>query len=273
MNFLLAVLVLASSAQAAPVCSEGIKAAPGKFCDNVADCMKFCSCQCTFDKTKWKAKVHNDGSTNCPGLPETGFGMVAHDSGDLHDVPKLDHIDMAKGVRATQDVIDGLTRLNTRLANPQIKRDVKFGVYVKNCYRRHETDTVPECGFVLKAKYMLAKTDLTDENRRYWEGKANPMNLGLAWPGRTPHSGGYACDIILVDKKGADCFDWRAGVDDAPTCSIPAKDAAKLLADEITGDEVGGKRLSYEAWHFEWGPNASGCRGDACNRWPITGKP
>ena len=170
--------------------------------------------------------------------------------------------------------IDGLTRLSTRLAATHRSRpEPRFGVFVKNCYRAHETDTVPECGFVLKAQYMLAKTDLTADKRKYWEEKANPMNLGLAWPGRTPHSGGYACDIIVIDRDGRDCFDWRAGVDGAPVCAIAPRTAAKLLVDEITNADVGGRRLSYEAWHFEWGPSASGCQGDACNRWPITGKP
>ncbi len=277
MRPLLAALLIAAAlpAAAAPVCTTGITASAGKFCENVADCMTFCSCACTFDKTKWKSGVKNDGSTTCPGMIESGVGMLAPDSGDLHDLTALRHVTFAAGTRATQDVIDGLARMSTYLETALSGSKVRYAVYVKNCYRSHLVDTVPECGFVLKAKFMLAKTDLSAEKRAYWTEKANPQNLGLAWPGKTPHSGGYACDLILLDSEGNDCFDWRAGVAGAPTCSIPQKLASKLMDEAATNSVVGGRRLKYEAWHYEWGPNAKGCTDPDCadKHWPPTGKP
>lgn len=273
---LAALLSLAPAAQAAPACTDGITPrSPGKFCDNVEDCMTFCSCACTFDATKWKSGVKNDGSTTCPGLSETGVGMLARDSAELRDLTALPHITFRAGTRATQDVIDGLRRLSEHLeASPERIR-LGYTVHVKSCYRSHLTDTVPECGFVLKAKHMLAKKDLTEEKRAYWLDRADPRNLGLAWPGRTPHSGGYACDLILLDAAGRDCFDWRAGVPGTPTCSIAQKTASSIMDEAATNPTVGARRLRYEAWHFEWGPSAAGCVHPDCGdkHWPPTGRP
>lgn len=70
--------------QEPPSCTDGITAKAGKFCENVADCMKFCSCACVFDPTKWKSGSRDDGSTTCgASMPDTGVGMLPADSPQL----------------------------------------------------------------------------------------------------------------------------------------------------------------------------------------------
>lgn len=260
-----------------PACTDGIvPSRAGKFCDNKADCKKFCACACSFDKHKWRNDVHDDGSTTCgTEMPDTGVGMLPADSDRLHPVASLPYVSVGAGITATQDVLDGLQRLSDHLASPSNAKRARhaYTVRVVNCYRAHREDSVRECGFVLKAQYMLGK-DLDPKARASWEEKADPNNLGLSWPGRTPHSGGYACDMVLVDSRGQDCFDWRAGVEGTPSCSIEQKLASALMDEEAAGPEAGGRRLAYEAWHYEWGPEASGCRHPDCAaRWPLDGKP
>lgn len=248
----------------------------GKICDTLDDCMALCSCACRFDKTKWADKK-GDGSTTCTGLPETGVGMLPPDDATLLAVSTtMPHVKVPRGVKGIQAVLDGLQHLSDHLAASENRRRLGYTVRVGSCYRRHLEDSVPECGFTLKAKYMLDKPGNDQATIDRWRSSGDPNNLGLSWPGRTPHSGGYGCDIILVDSRGQDCFDWRAGVagpNGPPTCSIAARDAAAYLVDEATGAGVDAKRLSFEAWHFEWGAQASGCRGADCSAWPITGKP
>ncbi len=259
-------------------CMKGIKPAKeGQFCDNVSDCRTFCSCACVFDPNNWPAPVkgvNDDGSTTCgAAMPDSGPGMLAPDSPELIPVPALAFIDVRAGARATQDAIDGLQRLSDGLRASKNREKYRFTIRLASCYRPHRSDSVPECGYVLKGKYMLAKPNLDEDMRKYWEEKQNPLNLGLAWPGMTPHSGGYACDLIMVDAQGQECFDWRAGVAGAPKCSIKPRLASSMMDEEVTN--AGGLRLRYEAWHYEWGPNAKGCKAPACanDHWPPTGKP
>lgn len=259
-----------------PACTDGIvPKRAGKFCTNAADCRKFCSCACSFDKTKWR-NVRDDGSTTCGSeMPDTGTGMLPADSDRLHPASSLPFVSVGAGITATQDALDGLQRLSDHLASPGNANRARHGytVRVLNCYRPHREDSVRECGYVLKAQYMLAK-DLDAKARASWEEKSDPNNLGLSWPGRTPHSGGYACDMVLVDSSGRDCFDWRAGVDGTPVCSISQKLASALMDEEAAGPEAGGRRLAHEAWHYEWGPDAKGCvHPDCAARWPLDGKP
>lgn len=261
-------------------CMKGIKPAlEGQFCDNVADCRKFCSCACVFNPDNWPAPapgVHDDGSTKCgASMPDTGPGMLPPNSPALHPIPNMDFITVRPGATAIQETIDGLRRLSDGLRTSKHREKHNYTVRLRNCYRPHRTDSVPECGYILKGKYILSKKNIDENMRAYWEEHQNPLNLGLAWPGMTPHSGGYACDLVLVDGKGQDCFDWRAGVKGTPTCSIKQSLASALLDLEVTSAAVGGKRLRYEAWHYEWGPNASGCVYPDCaqNHWPPRGKP
>lgn len=256
-----------------PACTDGIAARPGKFCENLDDCMRFCSCACSFDVHQWKPNVKNDGSTTCGArMPETGIGMLPPDSADLVPIPTTwTYLAVPRGITGTRDVYAGLKSLADSLAASAERTRLGYTVRVGSCYRRHLEDTVPECGFVLKAKYMLAKsTDSAYQSK--WRENGDPTLKGLTWPGRTPHSGGYACDIVLVDRSGGDCHDSRAGVDGAPVCAIDARTAVDRLLAETSAS--GAKRLTFEAWHFEWGANASGCAGEACSAyWPVTGKP
>jgi hypothetical protein len=263
------------SGPASATCAEGVASAvPGKFCRSVADCQAYCSCACSFDPHKWKADVKDDGSTVCPGMEETGEGMLPPDSADLLPVSSLPYLSVPAGVKATREARDGLIRLSAALAASANRSRYGYTVRVASCYRRHLEDSVPECGIVLKGKYMLDR--VTDPaRRRDWLVASDPNHLGLSWPGRTPHSGGYACDLILRDENGRDCFDWRAGVDGPPSCSIEQRLASSLMDQEATSAEVGAKRLTFEAWHFEWGPKATGCRAPDCadRYWPPVGHP
>ena len=266
------------SAPAAPAsCTDGVAtASPGRFCKSFDDCRRFCSCACTFDPHKWIADVKNDGSTSCPGAPTTGPGMIPVDSSELTELPAYRYITHATHARAGRAALDGLQRLDDHLAASPNRARYGYTVRVVSCYRPHMEDTEPECGFVLKSAYMLDRT--TDPKQRaYWLQKGNPQNLSLAWPGATPHSGGYACDLILVDSHGQDSFDTRAGVTDAPTSSLDARLSSRMMDEEMTNEAVGASRLTYEAWHYEWGESGSGsrCKAPDCaaNHWPVTGKP
>jgi hypothetical protein len=263
-------------------CTDGLAtAAPSKFCGSVKDCQKFCSCACTFDPHKWKAEGKNDGSTTCPGAPATGPGMIPPDSPDLQNLSDagLQYITFSRGERAAPAAIDGLRRLDAHLAASADRQRLDYKVRVVSCYRPQLDDTEPECGYVLKGLYMLAR--VPDAQKPYWLSKSDPNNLGLAWPGATPHSGGFACDLVLVDRRGQDSFDSRAGVDvgapgGPPTSSIPQRDASRMLDREVTNADVGGRRLNFEAWHYEWGTTTgSRCVDPDCanSHWPVAGKP
>jgi hypothetical protein len=256
-------------------CMQGLNIRnEGKFCENVADCRAFCSCACTFDSTRWRP-VRFDGSTTCPDMPRTGPGMLSREETiALGQFRHLNH----RNERATQATSDALTRLDEWLENSAERRRLNARVRIGSCWRSAYEDSVDECGYVLKAQHMLRKPDLTDAQRATWEFKSNPQNLGLAWPGNTPHSGGFACDLVLQDAAGRDCFDSRAGVEDrdnpVPSCAIAARDASRLLDEAVTA--AGGRRLNYEAWHYEWTDNTSSrCQHPDCadNHWPISGRP
>jgi hypothetical protein len=249
---------------------------PGVFCNSVETCRSFCACACVFDATKWKPDVKNDGSTTCPGMPTNEAGMISPDSPDLTVLPSYTYITHDRGEKAGPAALAGLAALETRLESSENRRRYNYTVRVVSCYRPQSDDSVPECGFVLKGAYMLARVKAPDQTK-YWQEKSDPRNLGLTWPGRTPHSGGIACDLVLLDSRGNPSFDSRAGVDGAPTSAIPARDASRMLDEEVTAAEVGGSRLTFEAWHYEWGVDGQGgrCKAPDCanNYWPVTGRP
>lgn len=269
------VAVPASRSASDGACSDGLATATAaKFCRSVPDCRKFCACACQFDPHKWKADVKNDGSTTCPGAPQTGTGMLPPDAPELSTLPAYGYLTHAPGEKAAAPALEGLKRLDDYLAASPDRARLGFTVRVVSCYRSHLEDTEPECGYVMKAAYMLSRVS-DPKQRAYWEQKSDPNNLGLAWPGSTPHSGGYACDLILVDSRGQDSFDSRAGVDGAPTSSIGARLASKMLDEAVTAS--GGSRLTFEAWHYEWGAAgaASRCQDPECaeKHWPVPGVP
>ena len=257
--------------------------AADRFCSSESSCQKWCACACTFDVENWGKVEH---PTKCPKAPRTGPGMLKEDDPTLVKLPDFGrYLLSAKGKRATQDVASGLQRLADWLEEDPDGDRAKWNykVEVRNCYRpavgdprEGDGDTEKECGLIMAATYMLKTTDLTDEQRLAWTKNLNPPKKGLTWPGATPHSAGVACDLILVDKHGNDSFDWRAGVDGAPTSAIPQKTASALLDKAVTNAKVGGKRLDYEAWHYEWGGGDScRCVAPDCadKHWPPTGSP
>ncbi|TBR23810.1 hypothetical protein EPO15_05260 [bacterium] len=263
---------------AAPDCRDGIAVRRShQFCDDVEECQSFCACACTFDPTQW----YNDGrdrSVECSRAPTTGEGLLAPDAPGLAALTErpFRFIDGAAGQRATREVREGLRLLDDRLAASEDRARLNYRVRVVSCYRSPGSEVVKDCGLIRKAMHMLAKEDLAPAKRDFWTVRLDPNRVGRAWPGATPHTAGAACDLVLVDSAGADCFDWRAGVDGAPRCSIDQQVASRLLDQEATSAEVGAHRLDFEAWHYEWGTTAgSRCVHPDCadNHWPPDGSP
>jgi hypothetical protein len=250
-----------------------------KFCSDVESCKSFCSCACTLHLNKWKHPKDtpggsgNDGATECPGVPQAGKGIAPPD--DLTSIPSMQYVKASPGARATVEVVDGLKRLDAYLATSPSRVKYKYTVVVRSCYRPAIDDIEKECNFVLKAMHVLNKDPQDAQKRAEWTPKLNPNNLGLAWPGASPHSSGQACDLVLVDEKGKASFDWRVGTG-SPHSSIDQRLASKMLDEAVTNDQVGGRRLNYESWHYEWG-TSMGCRCKdpecADKFWPPLGRP
>lgn len=250
-----------------------VTSAGTRFCGDVESCKTFCSCACELDLKKWRP-VSDDGATTCPHAPTMGIGMIPPISSDLVSIPPLRFVTASTSVRATKETVEGLKRLDDYLATSASRAEHNYTVKVKNCYRSAIDDVEKECGFVLKAMHVL-KTSPDPAKRAEWTTKLNPNNLGLAWPGATPHSAGNACDIVLVDSSGEESFDWRVGAG-TPHSSIDQRLALRMLDEAVTNDRVGGRRLNFEAWHYEWG-TTMGCRCKhpecADKFWPPLGKP
>jgi len=241
-----------------------------KLCTDPTTCKAFCECQCTLDPRKW-GKEKNDGSTTCPGILQSGPGMLPPTSNELTTVSAMPNIEMQGTVKATQTAIDGLTRLNAAVEASAWKS--RFKLRVKSCYRPHLEDTEPECGYVLKAQHIFKKYATTppstpaERESFAWAQRAqDPMKLGLSYPGATPHSAGNACDIVMVNRAtNREMFGFTAD-DNAAT-----HEASRFLDEAVT--KAGGRRLAYEAWHYEWG-TTRGCTFPDCDKfWPPKGSP
>ncbi len=260
-------------------CTDGITVKrPGKFCESLEDCVTFCSCACDFDAAKWDPKAKKDGSVTCPRMPLEGQGMIPDKSPELADVPHdMTYVTANDKVRATKDTIAALKRLDAQLASSPARAEHDFTLHVGNCFRPQEYDSLRECRYVLGYSYEAEQAeDETTKAQHLWS--ANPNNQGLTWPGATPHSAGFACDIVLRDSKEADCFGCQAGTKKSPTCSIEAKLASRLADEVITSTTVGASRLTFEAWHYAWGRMSSYdslCQAPDCQDkyWPITCRP
>lgn len=210
----------------------------GVSCGNsMAECKAFCSAACD---------ILPSGGANCPRVPTSGEGLIAKDSSQLMSIakalPNLKYVKVAAGAKATQEVVDGLKRLDGWLATSPDRAKYNYSIQVNNCWRDGVYDSKVECYFIMKDK--------------------NPQDLKLAWPGATPHSSGKACDLVLVDQAGKVATPSTACTADAKTSSgVDFKTASKLLDEALTNDVVGAQRLNYEAWHFEWG---GAVRADDC---------
>jgi len=253
-------------------------ASASSFCTDLNSCKTFCCCACDFDLTKWKGENPYDGSASCPRSPQGGPGTIDpgyRDLKDLYDTLKGSrYLTSYGGKSATRAVANGLKRLDTYLSTWQKRKDNDFKVKVKNCYRRAIGNTKTEldgntegvCGMVYKLMRNEGQPGVTDQKYAAMEADANNRVWDMTWPGATPHSSGVACDLVLIDKDGAECFDLR-DTDQGPRCSIEKKLAISLLNEAATSAEVGAKRLDYEAWHFEWGGgDKCRCSGSDCDK-------
>ena len=260
----------------------------GKFCDSVESCKTFCCCACTtsLDGAWWSERSPYDGRTTCPRSPTSGDGIMAPDSGDLHDLGTLltatevPWLSDYSGKRATQAVADGLKALNDQLAALPDQAKKKLKVRVGSCYRRAVGNSLTPtagdgnaeavCGMVYKMLRVENSPRSDQATKDAWhEHAANVWQM--AWPGYTPHAGGIACDLVLVDGSGSDCFDVAAGDASGAHCSLGDRASSELM-DKLVG-ATGGWRLDFEAWHYEWGgAHDCRCQGDGCKRfYPPTG--
>lgn len=250
-----------------------------KFCRDVESCKKFCSCACRLDVSKWRPTADrsgNDGATTCPGSPTTGVGIIPKESTESVRIaaPNLRIVKASEHVRATKETIEALMRLDAYLAASPSRAQYNYTVKVRNCWRPVVEEVEKVCNFVLKAMHVIKVKPPNDPKVKEWRPKLNPLNVQLGFPGAGGHMAGQACDMVLVDSKGRDSFDSKVE-GDSPRSSIPQRLALRMLDEAVTNDVVGGRRLNYEAWHYEWGTsNRCRCKHPECDQkwYPPEGK-
>lgn len=285
-------LPLAASAEPSRACANAgyattgaapVPEASGAYCHDLASCKTFCCRACTgFDSAQWNTDA------TCPDAPPPSGRMLRSDQ--VTAITALPNVLVAGSQRATADVIAGLTRLNAAIPALRTKYPQygEFKAKVKNCWRDAETNTTKVCSLVIRKLHVEQSTTASAATKEQWARNANAV-WGLVWPGPTPHSGGFACDIVVVDASGAECFGWAVPdvpADDGsnPACSIPQQTASAILDEAATGpaagpgiDAVGAVRLNFETWHYEWNSPITSCRcsaanGDPCSAyWPPKG--
>jgi hypothetical protein len=224
----------------------------GVSCGNMESCTEFCKKACD---------ILPSGGAHCPRVPG-GDGLIPGDSPLLKPLPaNLTHVKVDRGDKGTQEVIEGLKRLDAWLAASKERAEKNYKVHVSNCWRDGIHDSKVECYFIMKGRNPQAE-------------------LKLAKPGATPHSSGKACDIHLIDAQGRNAIPNNACTADARTgSSIDFKTASRMLDEALTNDQVGAQRLNYEAWHYEWGGAVKDgdcrCKAPECQQkfWPPTCKP
>jgi hypothetical protein len=242
----------------------------GQYCHDEASCKAFCQANCKLDLARWGKGV----SSTCT-LPAGLGGSIAPGSGELQKLPAMKFVKGASDARATADVLVALKRADDWIA-ASTSWPQGHTVYVKNCWRSDVADSTNECDYILKGWHLKQKwAGKTPETKADKEQKAlgdrfinPPKNLGLMWPGATPHSAGIGCDIVVHDPAGKSVTDCRMTKDDTK-----AQAMSKALVDALTNEKVGAVRLNFEGWHFEWGGTLTGCRckGADCNdnHWPT----
>lgn len=264
-----------------------------RFCTDMATCKAYCCWACDFhDEKVSRDKKGNrtsryDGSSSCQRSPQDGAGIIAPNDRKLVDLgAALKDIKVLTGYSgkyATTTAADALQRLDAFLDTWPKRKETPFTVKVNNCYRRaigNETrptaadgNAEEVCTRVFETMRNENKPEATPESNAADETAINRTVWGLSWPGATPHSSGAACDLQLLDEKGAACFSSTAGTTKDSPCSIDQRLAVGLLNEAVAA--VGGWRLDYEAWHFEWGGNTGQgscrCQGSQCDAvWPVT---
>lgn len=262
----------------------------GRFCSSAQSCERYCCCAFSFDPTKWTG-VYDWKTTNI-SAPEDIPDTIRPDSPDLVDLGTalrgsrvLVHY---AGKVGTTALAAGLRRLDAVLAALPERATTPFTVDVSNCYRRAignelrpaasngpDGNAEAVCGELFVMMRLEDKPHRSPGEDRLLNGLHSTRDSAflMAWPGKTPHASGYACDLVLRDATGAPCFDATAGLPSSPTCAIDARHAVDLLARAVI--QSGGARLDYEAWHYEWG-GATGqgscrCNTDGCDSiWPVS---
>lgn len=239
------------------------------FCDSVASCKTFCEQSCTLNQSSW--------TTSCPNIPTSGAGMIASSSQALSHIPAMRFVTASSEVRATQEVIAGLKRLDDHLAANHGSGATSFKAHVTNCYRSAASDSARECDYILKGWHIKSKwqgkepqTQSEKNEKANGERFVDPNKLGLAWPGASYHSSGNACDIVLADSEGHDAMSCAYSPQHTYSRHIDQHTASKLLDEALTNDTVGARRLNFEAWHYEWGGTTDcRCKGAECEKyWP-----
>lgn len=255
-------------ARQAPPASGHVKL--GAYCRDVESCKTFCQANCKLDLARWGKGV----SSTC-SFPAGLGGSIATGSPLLKPLPAMKFVKGGSSVRATDQVLAGLQRLDQHLAAssswPQ-----GHTAFIKSCFRSDVSDSTSECDYVLKGWHIKQKFAATPPSTKAeHDQKANaerminpPKFLGLMWPGATPHSAGIGCDIVVRDGAGKEVTACRSTAADTKMRAM-----SKALVDALTNDSVGAVRLNYEGWHFEWGGSFTSCRckGDDCNdkHWPT----
>jgi len=225
-----------------------------RICSSVSDCLPYCrKAGCTTISTYGRADYMPaslpgfEGVTLKPiGRPfdndcnRSVFPPIA--GADRNPIPDIPHI-KANGNGASQQVIDGLRRASQYIDQKYPGQDIV--VNVSNCYRDPHADFGAQCAIIMRAT----------------NNDPHTVSNGSTWPGSNPHASGYACDLSLVE--GGRQTSCTAIGDAQYQCQFKSGD--DKLVDIITNPAVGGKRLSYECWHFEFAsPYDSRCQGSEC---------
>lgn len=278
---LAAVLALPASARASETLACGKAGYPhndgtvpeaanaDKFCTDLASCSRFCCAACKFDPEKW-------GNASCDNLPASNSTKIVSEDA-TEALSGKPNVAVAGGSRGTAAARDGIEHLSA-LIPAMRERYPQYGAFtakVKRCWSTVREDTDKVCGYVIKKLHVDQSPKSTDAQKQ--EQATNASRIwGLVWPGATPHSGGFACDVVLVDAQGQECFGWMIGDSNtAPTCSIDQHAASSLMDEMMTDASVGAVRLTFESWHYEWGSPYTTCRcnsrQDCARYWPPKG--
>lgn len=256
------------------------RAAGRQFCNSVAECKTFCASACTLDVKGWREGTVNS-TCNFPKDAMDRAGVPP----SVSRIPAMTNVVSASDAVASPDVIAALGRLDRQISQMGASWPAGHVAFVKNCYRPAVEEATRECDFVLKASHLQKKwegrTPKTPEEirqrasnlalARQFENPAD--NLGLTWPGPSPHSRGEACDIVVARRNtsGAPTPTMACAGNNDPT----TRAHSKALDEALTNPTVQAVRLKYEAWHYEFGryeTTGKNCRcvAPACNDryWP-----
>ncbi|NOU27469.1 MAG: hypothetical protein HOO96_06120 [Polyangiaceae bacterium] len=247
-----------------------------QFCEGEAECKAFCAANCKLDVRGWAEGTMNS-TCSFPADAITRAGGPLPN--ELARIPAMTYVKARSDAEATTEVIEALRRADAYIAGHQSTWPAGYVAYVNNCYRPPVEEATRECDFIMKSIHLENKwkgrTPTSpkeiaerDANLKLARFIGNPNdNLGLTWPGPSPHSRGQGCDIVVA-KVGR-------SVEPTTSCKTSAGNEqqrlhSKALDEALTNDVVRGVRLNYEAWHYEFGRyelanKSCRCVAPACN--------